>query len=119
MDSNAGKLLLLAIDDRVSLFAPEQVSLELQENLAKKLHFTDSEIRSICAALPISWVEDDVFAHTMKSAARMIADPKDVPILACALAVGMDIVSGDRHFHAMQDARIKVWKLRDAVDIPR
>jgi len=119
MNSNAGRLLFLAIDEQVSLFAPEHVKRELKEILFRKLHFSQDEIQSVCAALPVDWVEDYVFAHTVKDTSLMIADPKDVPILACALALGMDIVSGDRHFHAVKDERVKVWKLRDAVECHR
>jgi len=34
----------------------------------------------------------------MKEARRLIADPKDVPYLACALRLGLAIWSNDPHF---------------------
>ncbi len=116
LESNAGKLLFLAIEGKVKLFAPEYVKRELTGKLKTKLRFSDEEVHTIITALPVRWIEDEIYQHMVEKANSMISDPKDVPILACAIAVGMDIITGDRDFHRLKDGQVAIWKLRDVVE---
>ena len=57
-----------------------------------------------------------MYNEELKHAAKLIAHEKDVPILACALSLNTDIISGDKHFHKIKTRKIKVWKLKKAVE---
>ena len=116
LESNAGKLLFMAIEGKVELYAPEYVKRELTGKLQIKLRFSDEEVHTIVTALPIKWIEDEIYRHMIEKANSMISDKKDVPILACALATGMDIITGDKDFHRLKYGQVAIWKLRDAVE---
>ncbi len=116
LDSNAGKFLMLAIEEEVELIAPEYVQIELMRILKSKLKFNKDEIFEIISALPIEWIEEELYSNQIKQANKLISDEKDVPILACALALGMDIITGDKHIHQMKTKKVKVWELKKALN---
>jgi len=109
--SDAGKLILFALERRVDLFAPESVKLELEHGLRKKLAYAEVEARETIAALPIKWVESGAYAGALDVAKGQLAHEADVPVLACALALGHEIVSGDKHLLSIKPEIVRVWKL--------
>jgi len=109
--SDAGKLILLAIERKVSLFAPESVRLELEHNLLKKLAYAEAEARETVAALPVKWVESGLYAGAMDAAKTQLTHEADVPVLACALVLGHDTVSGDKHLLSVKPKIVRVWRL--------
>ena len=117
LESNAGKILLLAAEEKIELFSPEYVKQELVKILQIKLKFTEQEVSDIILALPIKWIEIEIFENELARAKESISHEDDVPVLACALALGIDILSGDKHFKDIKIKDIKVWKLRKAVDL--
>lgn len=116
LDSKAGKVLLLAAEDKIELLSPEFVKDELIEILGKKLKFSINEINEIISSLPIKWIEQELYEDEIKAAQNLIAHKKDAPVLACALSFGIDIISGDRHFTKIKTKKIKVWKLKKVVE---
>lgn len=116
LESNAGKVLLLATEEKIELFSPEYVKQELIQILQKKLKFTVIEVFDIILALPMKWIEAEIFEDGVELAAGLISHKKDIPVLACALALGIDILSGDKHFQNIKIKKIKIWKLREAVE---
>ena len=52
----------------------------------------------------------------LDAAKKMIVDKKDIPILACALALGLDIISGDKHFLNIDTDEINIRRLRKVMD---
>ncbi len=117
LESNAGKFLLLASEEKIELFSPEHVKQELIQILKNKLKFTEQEVSDIILALPIKWIEPEIFEDEMARAKESISHEDDVPVLACALALRIDILSGDKHFKDSKINDIKVWKLRKAVEV--
>jgi len=109
--SDAGKLILLAIERKVSLFSPESVRLELEHNLLKKLAYAEAEARETVAALPVKWVESGLYAGAMDVAKSQLTHEADVPVLACALVLGHEIVSGDKHLLSIKPKIVRVWRL--------
>jgi len=109
--SDAGKLILFALERRVDLFAPESVKLELEQSLRKKLAYAEAEARETIAALPVKWVESGVYAGAMGVAKGQLAHEADVPVLACALVLGHEIVSGDKHLLSIKPKIARVWRL--------
>ncbi len=112
-DSPAGDLLVLAIYDKVTLFAPESVKEELIRNLRDKLGYSAPEIDSTMSALPINWVEKETYVQQMSEAAQFIDHEPDVPVVACAIALDAAIVSGNKHFHPLKKEGVKAWRLKE------
>ena len=102
LDSNAGKILLLAAEGRIEIISPEYVKNELILILEKKLKFSKNEIDEIISSLTITWIEEELYIEKMEQANRIISHKRDVPILACALSLGSDIISGDKHFQKIK-----------------
>ena len=61
LNSNAGKILLLAVEEKIELFAPVQVKDELFRTLKKKLKFSINEVNDLILILPITWIEEEIF----------------------------------------------------------
>lgn len=113
--SDAGRLILLALEMRVDLFAPESVKLELEQGLQKKLAYAEAEARETISALPVKWVESGVYAGAMDVARGQLAHDADVPVLACALVLGHEIVSGDKHLLSIKPKIVRVWRLKQLI----
>ena len=111
-NSNAGKLVIQAIEGKLNLFAPESVKNELERNLVEKLAYTKKEAREAVVALPVKWIEKDMYATAIETARRYVSHEADLPILACSLVAGYDIVSGDKHLLSINPKIAKVWELK-------
>lgn len=116
LESNAGMILLLATEGKIELLSPDFVKNELITILKDKLIFSENEIDEIISSLPIIWIENDIYKEHIKSAGKLISHKKDIPILACALALEIDIISGDKHFQKVKTKMIKIWKLKKAIE---
>ena len=106
----------MGIEEKIEILSPYYVKKELEMILRKKLQFTESEIDEIISSLFINWIEDEIYQDYLDKASKMISDPDDIPILACALALECDIISGDEHFHDVLTDKIKIWRLKQAID---
>ena len=116
LDSNAGRILLLATEGKIEIISPEYVKNELIRILERKLKFSRNEIDELISSFTIIWIEEEIYNDKMEQASKMISHKREVPILACALSLGVDIISGDKHFQKIKTKKIKVWKLKKAVD---
>ncbi len=116
LDSNAGRILLLAAEGKIEIISPEHVKNELIGILERKLKFSTNEIDELISSFTIRWIEEEIYQEKMEQASKMISHKRDVPILACSLSLGVDIISGDKHFQKIKTKKIKVWKLKKAVD---
>ncbi len=114
-DSDSGKLILLAIEDKVTLLAPEEVREELRKVLGKRLDYSDDEINDTLRALPITWIDAELYQHAIKYAKPQIKHEKDVPVLACALALDLPIVSGNKHLLLVKKTVAEVWKPKELI----
>jgi len=109
-DSIPGKILDAAVVGSLSLCSPESVKSELDRVLGRVLGFAPLQIRHAFEALRIDWIPKKVYEPEMSRARDLLRDPDDAPILACALAAGCDIVTGDKDLHAVRVRGIRVWK---------
>jgi predicted nucleic acid-binding protein len=116
-NSNAGKLIIQAIEGKFNLFAPEHVKDELERNIMEKLSCTKKEAREVIAALPVKWIEKGVYTTAIGTARRYITHEADLPILACSLATGYNVASGDKHLLSIKPKIAKVWKLGRLIQI--
>ncbi len=61
----------------------------------------------------MTWVEKEIYSPQMVEAGQFIDHEPDVPIVACALAFGSAIISGNKHFHPLKKEGIKIWRLKE------
>lgn len=85
------------------LLTPETTLAEVQEYavvLAKKKGLSLDTLLLAVAALPVSVVEEAVYASELPQARKLIAqrDPDDVDVLALALHLGLPVWSNDNGF---------------------
>ena len=116
LNSNAGDLLVLAAYNKINLYAPEFTKEELIRILKEKLQYSTKEISDSIAALPVTWIEKDLYSMNLERAKEFIDHNTDLPVVACSLTLNFEIVSGDKDFHPLKKEGIKVWKLKGLLD---
>lgn len=109
-DSPPGRVLDAGVTGTLGLCAPEAVRIELRRVLREVLDYLEDDIERTLEALPVEWIEEEVYRDDLSEAARALRDPDDAPILACGFALGCDIVSGDKDLHAARQRRVRVWR---------
>jgi len=87
------------LSTRSTLFAPEFLLEELEVHwpeLARRAGIGLEDLRSLVRPIlkRIEWIPADAYIAQMAAAKEALGgvDPKDVPYLACALAVGADAI---------------------------
>jgi predicted nucleic acid-binding protein len=115
MDSNAGRLLLRAVEGTVKLYSTEHVMVEMLDILVRKLDYSEDDVDEAVNALPVEWVEAEVYAEELKAAKRVLRDEYDASLLACAALLGCDVVSGDKAVLAARFGSVRALRLKDAV----
>lgn len=111
--STCGSIVMLAIEGEIDLVAPESVRREMARVLAKKLGYSGAEAEAAIAALPVEWIEEAAYAPKLAEAKPLVRDATDAPLVALALALDVDVVSGDKDLHALKTRKVKVWKPKD------
>ena len=86
-DSPPGRVLDAGILGGVQLCAPESVREELRRVLGTVLSFSADEVEETVLFLPVEWIEEGMFADELATARRLLRDPTDAPVLACAMAL--------------------------------
>lgn len=94
--SKPGIIIMLAIHDKIRLIAPISVKEEIKDKLIQKLRFTEAEARIIISALPIQWIDEEVYSEEIPYAKRIIRDKTDAPLIALHLISGYPILTGDK-----------------------
>lgn len=105
-----GRVLDAGNTGAIELCAPQAVRDELKRVLAQVLGFSPLEVDSALKALKVEWIPEAVYRDKLPEARELLRDPDDAPVLACALAVGGDIVSGDNDVHAVKTRRTRIWR---------
>lgn len=103
------------IDAPITLYSPEFMLAEYRKHatylLAKSL-LKPKEVGEVFKRLVsmLRIVSQDEFELYLAAAEKLTDDPKDEKYVACALAVGADLWSHDRHF---KNDRIKCWSTKE------
>ena len=95
-NSKAGKIIEAAIENKIQLFAPDTVKVELARVLDRELSFTQEEIETAFEALPITWIEKEIYEHAIPKA--KVKHKPDKPIEALSLILNCGVLSADKHF---------------------
>ena len=113
-DSVAGKIIDLALEKKIELFAPEEVKAELTRNLKKKLGYSEKELDFTLKTLPVNWLNTNLYANFLEQAKKTIS-LKDVPILAAHYLTKFPIITDDQEFFTLNG--VKTRSLRDVVKL--
>ncbi|MFH1774553.1 MAG: PIN domain-containing protein [Methanobacteriota archaeon] len=116
LKSDAGRLFVYAIEDRIELYSSNYIKNELERNLKSKLEYTEEEFKETIKALPINWVEDEDYSKEIKKAEKLIEHDRDIPVLALALYLKCGVVSGDKHLQSISSKDFKCWKLKELIE---
>ena len=69
----------------IFLFSPDFVGEEFKEKLKVKTNLTPNEINLLESELPIFWIDKEDYKFKLNEAKELIADIKDIAIVACSL----------------------------------
>jgi predicted nucleic acid-binding protein len=109
-DSVPGRIIDAGTTGRVALCAPESVRLELIRVLCKVMDWAPIQATVALQAVRIEWVPAGIFADRLAEALALLRDPDDAPVLALAMAIGCDIISGDRDLQVVKVKGIRIWR---------
>ncbi len=112
-----GRIIELALEDEITLYAPDTVLKELERNLKDKLDYSTDEWNKNQQALPIEWIQETIYEPQLETAHTAINDASDAPIIATALTVDAIIVSGDKHFHPLEKDIVETYKPRQTHEL--
>lgn len=112
-DSIAGKIIDLAIEKKIELFAPEEVKEKLSRNLKNKLGYSEKELKFTLETLPVNWLSNKLYANFYEKAKQKIS-LKDAPILAAHFFTKLPIITGDKEFFELKG--VKTQSLRDVIN---
>lgn len=109
LDSPPGKILRAGAAGELLLCAPESVRKELMRVLKRALGYSGAELATTLEALPVEWIEAELYRPWLAESEGALRDPEDAPVLACGLALECDIVSGEKDLIAAKPRRIRIW----------
>lgn len=92
----AAKIIELANEGRLILFSPDSVKEELFVVLQRELDFSENESIKIIESLPISWVDEQIYAEALDK--TKVKHEPDKPVEALAIILDCEILTADRHF---------------------
>ncbi len=69
----------------IFLFSPDFVGEEFKEKLKAKANLTQEDVNLLESELPIFWIDKEDYKIKLKEAKELIADIKDIAVVACSL----------------------------------
>lgn len=108
----------LILDMRLKLFAPRFLIIEYikySEELRKRSKLDKKNFAELSKKIlkRIKLVSDKEILLYYTPAKSLITDNKDAPYIACALAIGTETWSNDRHF---KNQRIRNWTTKELTE---
>ena len=95
-EGKAGKLIKFANKNKIQLFAPDSVKIELIRVIKRELNFTEEEILKHIEKLPVVWIEKAVYESVLSK--TKVKHKADKPVEAVALILDCNVLSANRHF---------------------
>lgn len=101
----------LMFDERLTLYAPQFLQIELQkyrQELKERTNIGEKEFDKALQMLlaKLHFVPDEETALYRDAVYHLVNDKKDAPYLACALAINGDLWTQDK---ALNQNRVKTW----------
>jgi predicted nucleic acid-binding protein len=93
-------------------YSPQATLFEVEKYLpymAAKLQRADIDLFHAFQLLPVTACQPRIFDHCVARAERLIGqrDPKDVPVLALSLHLGIPVWTEDHDFHGLEGVQIR------------
>ena len=120
---NERELLMAILQGKIKCVIPEDVYEEWERIISHKFGETENLDMTIELAYAIFFrcqiIRRDMYVSKIEDAKTIIADLKDVPVLACAMYIVHDyLVTGDEDFHKIQkDVKFKIVKTKQLLKI--
>ena len=115
MDSSAGIHLLFALEEKVGLLSTEQIKEEMGRLIAGKLKFTEKEKDEIIHALPIKWIEKEVYMDMVDKEIVGTLEDGDASLISLSGLTGEDVVTGDEGLLNIDIDGVAFRKLKDTI----
>lgn len=108
----------LVIDRRITLFAPRFLILEYAkyaDELRRKSRLEKNAFSDLTKRLlrRIKLVSDEEIMPYYAAGQSLVSDKKDAPYVACALSVGAELWSQDRH---LKGIRVRNWTTKELME---
>ncbi len=110
---NAAKIIDLANEGKILLYAPISVREEIFNVLKKEFDWDEQEIEDDIGELPIKWVEKEIYQGAMEK--TKVKHKADKPIEALALILNCGILTADKHFDTIKN-KLKVDDLLEQLN---
>ena len=94
--SKAGTVIRAAIEGKIKLYSPDSVKEEISRVLTKELNYSKEDIGKCIDALPIGWIEKEIYSPFLER--TKVKHKADKPVEAVALMINCGILSADAHF---------------------
>lgn len=99
-------------NNEMQLYEPRYLVPEFRKYaayLSEKAGITQEDAKELMERLfkKVQWVPTEDLTPYDAAVTHLVIDPKDRPYLACALAVGANLWSHDRH---LRQPRVRCWK---------
>ncbi len=120
---NERELLMAVLQGKIKCVIPEDVYEEWERIISHKFRETENLDMTIELAYAIFFkcqiIPREMYVSTIEDAKTIIADVKDVPVLACAIKSVPDyLVTGDEDFHKIQKrVRFKIVRTKQLLII--
>lgn len=115
-DSNAGILIDLAIQRKVTLYSTEHVKVEMARILNKNFGWTGDRLKFQLSNLHTEWVEKDIYDDGLRAAIKKHSDEADASLLALGDLMRVEVITGDKALLQVKFRKVKMKTLKDAVD---
>ncbi len=92
----AAKIIKFADENKIALYSPISVKIELSKVLQREMKFTPEEIVAIFEGLPVKWMEKEIYEWALEK--TKVKHKADKPIEALASILNCGILTAGKHF---------------------
>lgn len=112
-DSKAGKLVLSAIEGKVTLHSTEHVKEEMSRILISKMGYSKEWSNGIINDLPIRWMDKRVYHDLLREEIVLKVGEADCSLVVCSFLLNHPIVTGDKGLKRIGSNIVEIFSLTD------
>ena len=95
-NSKASKIIEVALENKINIFAPISVKNELINVLKREFNWRDDKTDFIVESLPVKWIEKEIYELVLEK--TTVKHKPDKPVEAVAIILDCGILSADSDF---------------------
>ena len=96
-----GMLINFAIQEKIILFSPDSVKIELFNVVQRELEISEEETNFIIESLPVNWVDESIYIEAIDRV--KVKHEPDKPVEALSILLNCEILTADHHFKNRAD----------------